>query len=415
MLRFSEIALGLFSLSVIPISVSISLPVRAPSSAANDVFLLNPGFDIRAVASLAVSLPSHSWEFGTASETLLELWNSSLSVFGPSPFQTVSALSHHTFAVQYIPSLVYAQKNIVFGTGANVLADGDGAVGDPASLGVSAVLLGDIGKNQTLKDAAAREAQYLLTGAPRFWNGAISHRADYPELWADFIYMAPPFLAWYAVDTSDPQLLQQTVAQCGLYRQVLQQNVSASTSYNGIWEHIIGPVNQDTGVWSTGNAWAAAGMTRVLATVIKAPSWITAGWKDEAVTQLTQWIKEILDGVIHGKAITTTSGLLRNYLDDVSGDGHGYGETSGTALMASVAYRMVILRPDIFDVSYINWAEGRRRTLGGHITANGTASPSVNPLNWDDTVPYTAGSPEGQNFVVLMYAAWRDCVFAGIC
>lgn len=24
-------------------------------------------------------------------------------------------------------------------------------------------------------------------------------------------------------------------------------------------------------------------------------------------------------------------------------------------------------------------------------------------------------SPEGNNFVVLMYTAWRDCVFAGLC
>ncbi|KAF5380742.1 hypothetical protein D9757_007120 [Collybiopsis confluens] len=406
MLVVRVIALGLLG---IPTSLSIPLSNRA----ANSAFPLDPGFDIQAVAATAVSLPSHSWEFGTASEALLELWNSSLSVFGPSPFSAVSALNHRASAVQHIPSLVYAQKNIVLGTGANVLADGDGAVGDPASLGVSAVLLGNIAGNQTLKDAAGREAQYLLTGAPRFWNGAISHRVDYAELWADFIYMAPPFLAWYAVDTSNPQLLRQTVDQCGLYRKVLQKDVSVS--YHGIWEHIIGPVNQDVGVWSTGNAWAAAGMTRVLATVLKAPSSITNGWKDQAVAQLTQWIKEILDGVINGRAITTTSGLLRNYLDDVSGDGHGYGETSGTALIASVAYRMAVLRPEIFDSSYIDWAEGRREALASHITSDGIASPSVNPLNWSDTVPYTAGSPEGQNFVVLMYAAWRDCILSGRC
>lgn len=111
------------------------------------------------------------------------------------------------------------------------------------------------------------------------------------------------------------------------------------------------------------------------------------------------------------------NGLLRNYLNDTSGDGHGYGETSGTALLASVAYRLVILQPDVFptDTTYINWAEGIRKTFGKHITANGTATPAVNPLNWLDTMPYTAGSPEGQNFVVLIYVAWRDCVIAGVC
>ncbi|KAF9058471.1 Six-hairpin glycosidase-like protein [Rhodocollybia butyracea] len=396
-----------------------SFAVRAISTTSrgsDKVFPLDPGFDIRAVVELAVSLPSHSWEFGTASEALLELWNSSLSVFGPTPFEAASELFQDISVVNSIPSLSYARSNIVFGTGADVLSNGDGAVGDPASLGVSAVLLG-ISGNETLKAAAAREANYLLTEAPRFWNGAISQRVGYAELWADFVYMAPPFLAYYAVVNSDAKLLQQTVEQCGLYRQVLQKNVSSSTPYKGIWEHIIGPVNQDTGVWSTGNAWAAAGMTRVLATVLKAPSAITSGWKDSAVADLTQWIKEIVDGVIDGEHFTVASdGLLRNYLNDVSGDGHGYGETSGTALLASVVYRLVILQPDIFhDRTYIDWADGLRETLAEHITSNGTATPSVNPLNWADTVPYTAGSPEGQSFQVLLYSAWRSCVLAGVC
>jgi hypothetical protein len=26
-----------------------------------------------------------------------------------------------------------------------------------------------------------------------------------------------------------------------------------------------------------------------------------------------------------------------------------------------------------------------------------------------------ACSPEGNNFVVLLYAAWRDCIFTGLC
>ncbi|KAJ3932359.1 MAG: Six-hairpin glycosidase-like protein [Lentinula lateritia] len=378
-----------------------------------DPFALDPGFDIQSVAGLAISLPSHSWEFGTASEALLKLWNPSLSIFGSEPFQAAVSLSRDPLVAMSVPSLVYAQAKIVLGTGANLLADGDGAVGDPASLGVSAVLLGKIAGNETLKDAVERETEYLLMGAPRFWNGAISHRVDYAELWADFVYMAPPFLAYYAVETSNSWLLQQTVEQCGLYREILQKKVSSMTSYKGLWEHIIGPVNQDTGVWSTGNAWAAA--------VLKAPPHITLTRRDDAVSELTQWIKEILDGAIRGKDIALApNGLLRNYLDDVSGDGHGFGETSGTALLASVSYRVVVLRPNIFyadgsDRTYVDWADGLRKTLAEHITANGTASPAVNPLNWSDTTQYTAGSPEGQNFVVLMYAAWRDCKIAEIC
>lgn len=168
--------LGLSALSASAIATPTPLFDRGSTASSP-----NPGFDISAVEALAVALPSHSWEFGTASEALLELWNSSLSVFGPAPFEAASQLST-AISVASIPSLAYAQSNIVLSTGANVLQDGDGAVGDPASLGVSAILLGKLG-NDTLKAAAAREAEYLLTGAPRFWNGAISQRSDYSELW----------------------------------------------------------------------------------------------------------------------------------------------------------------------------------------------------------------------------------------
>jgi hypothetical protein len=170
-------------------------------------------------------------------------------------------------------------------------------------------------------------------------------------------------------------------------------------------------------------------MTRILATVMHAPESLyksTNGtqWKAEAIEDLTTWIQEILDGAI---ASPMDDGLLRNYLEDVSGDGHGFGEISGSNLLASVVYRMAVLRPDIFASSsgkrwygqgdYLDFAEGIRETMGqgGHVTANGTAVPAVNPLGWDDTTPFLAGSPEGQNFVVLMYVAWRDCVDAGIC
>lgn len=396
---------------------------------AKDPFALSPGFDIASVTALAESLPSHSWEFGTASEALLELYNPEISVYGPSPL----------FAQRYPPSSVkalsYAKDKIVFGEGADVLSDGDGAVGDPASLGVFAWLIGKT--DDAYADRARQEIEYMLEQAPRWENGAISQRADVPELWyvfefsyycgwvddnarrSDFMYMAPPFIAYYAADTWNVSLLHEAYKQCGHYREVLQATNITGEPYNGVWMHIIGPQSQDVGLWSTGNGWAAGGMTRVLATITKAPVAWHASWRQEAIDDLTGWIKEIVDGVIDSP---TMQGLARNYLDDVWGDGHGFGEISGTSLIASVIYRMAILCPDVFDQSYISWADGVRATLGKndkegnpHVTANGTVTPAVNPLGWQDTAPWTAGSPEGQCFVVLMYAAWRDCVYGGKC
>ena len=223
--------------------------------------------------------------------------------------------------------------------------------------------------------------------------------------------MAPPFLAYYAADKSDASLLSQVVQLCNQYRQVLRANITGPSE--GTWEHIIGPQSQDTGLWSTGNGWAAAGMARVLAVVMKSPIAAKQTWRYKAQGQLRNYIREIIDGAM---ASPQSNDLLRNYLNDVT-DGHGFGETSGTSLLAAVTYRMAVLYPNVFGSSYIQWADAVRKTLGNghHISSNGTVYPAVNPLNWYDTKPYTAGSPEGNNFVVLMYAAWRDCVQAGIC
>ena len=247
--------------------------------------------------------------------------------------------------------------------------------------------------------------------------------------------MAPPFLAYYGVATNNASLLEEAVNQCLLYREILQANTTASMASpptthpllaSGLWTHILGPVNNDPGIWSTGNAWAAAGMMRVLATLVKAPAHLfqdghhdTTSLK-HATANLVNAICEILDGSMR---VQPDGGLLRNYLDDPT----WFGETSGSALLASVAYRLVTLssassllgasklsKPD--QQKYLNWAEDIRKTFGsdGRITSDGIATPAVNPLESCDREELTKGSPEGQNFVILMYAAWRDCVKAQV-
>ncbi|KAJ7124655.1 Six-hairpin glycosidase-like protein [Mycena crocata] len=357
----------------------------------------DPGFNISSVATLAWSLPTHSWEYGTAVQALLELENPLLSVFGPAPFpvQTRDPRFH-----------------------------GDGAVGDPASLGVGAVLLGKT--NDSFAIAAKGEIDYMINEAPRWPNGAISHRADVAELWADFMYMAPPFIAYYAADTKNASLLEIAYRQAGLQRQVLLFGSNSSTpspvgssSTNGLWHHIVGPQSAEPGLWSTGNGWSAMGMARILATVLKAPVAANAPWRADAVADLTSWIKEIVDGA---RTAPLDDGLLRNYLNDTT-TAHGFGEISGSTMLAAVAYRMAVLAPKAFPAStYVAWADGIRAEIGGtdaagnpRITSEGVATPAVNPLGWGDTAPWTTGSPEGNNFVVLMYAAWRDCIYAGLC
>lgn len=247
---------------------------------------------------------------------------------------------------------------------------------------------------------------HLLDSVPRGSNGAISHREANVELWADFIYMVPPTLAYWAVQTNNVTLLDIAIQQCSLYHDVLGVPATESedcTPWNaeGLWHHIIGPKdgNNDNGIWSTGNAWAAAGMSRVLATAKNS--------KLEAdnllLESLVDSIKGILDGAIALDDAEPDEPLLRNYLNDTS----WFAELSGTTLLAATAYRAVQLEPARFGIEYTDWADEKREAVLSMIGNDGLLAPVVNPLNWNDRTPATK-SPEAQSFAVLMFSAYRD-------
>jgi rhamnogalacturonyl hydrolase YesR len=130
---------------------------------------------------------------------------------------------------------------------------------------------------------------------------------------SDFIYMAPPFLAYYAISTQNDTLLDVAVQQIQDYRAVLK-------SSSGAWSHISASSHPDTSFWSTGNGWAAMGITRVLAAILAAPS-RTSNQQAQTVT-LRGWIKEIIDAamktpvrtdrnVFFERSLTTNSAILR--------------------------------------------------------------------------------------------------------
>lgn len=95
----------------------------------------------------------------------------------------------------------------------------------------------------------------------------------------------PPFLAYYGALTNNQSLLEEAHRQCSLYRDILRTD-------NGLWAHILlGNGTHDPGLWATGNAWAAAGMLRVLATM----QWSSfAGQLISQINDLRSWTTEIL-------------------------------------------------------------------------------------------------------------------------
>lgn len=106
---------------------------------------------------------------------------------------------------------------------------------------------------------------------------------------SDFVYMVPPFIAYYGALQSDKDLLLEAYNQCRLYRDALQD----PSPQLGIptWKHIVQGSFQDNTHWATGNGWAAAGMMRVLAT-FNHSSFGSELRKEQA--NLVDWIDEIL-------------------------------------------------------------------------------------------------------------------------
>lgn len=274
------------------------------------------------------------------------------------------------------------------------------SAGDPASLGVSAILLGQ-SDSATYSAAATRQVNELLNNVPRHSNNAISHRYDAVMLWSDSVYMVPPTLAYQAVAVKDQTLLREAVNQISLYREVLQNKNM------GLWKHIAAS-RTDAGEWSTGNGWVLGGITRVLATIKHWPP--SANWTSEQ-QQLAQYSKEIIDGVLK-VGVEPRTGLLRNYISTAS----SFPEAAGTAMIAANVYRLAVLAPEIFAQSkYLIWADTARAAVFKDVGSDGTLKPVVNPYKYTENTPYGDVSPEAQSFVVLLYVAYRDCICADYC
>lgn len=403
--------------------------------------------DVGIVTQRLAQGATHSWEYGARAEVLLELNTPSYSVFSPTslppPQQIPSNLTSSLSDVIGIAHMIVANRstsnrNI---TGPQPLMS-DNATGDPASIGVAVLLANWTGQGAVdgldYAGAARDQLEFLLSNVSRTHDGAISQRTDQVQLWSDFVYMAPPFLAYYGVMMGNQSLVQEAYNQVRLYRKYLR-NSNASN----IWKHIqLGVYGTDNGHWSTGNGWAAAGMLRVLST-IKQSQFSTSMMSQQQ--DLADWVQEIHDGMY---SYLDSSGLFHNYADNSS----TFTDASSTALLASTVYRLSLL----WGVDkHIPVAELCRRTLSApagsavdistagtgtvsvpsstttttptasapyasstatgipgllHFTPDGWLTPVVNPYSYPDQGQQ---SPESEAFVIAMQAAWRDWVSNG--
>lgn len=279
-----------------------------------------------------------SWELGTRAQAILELDTPAWSVLTPGVTfpRSTDEFAHPPDSLSEVLEIARTvvgrrsqENNGVVGP-QPLLANS--AAGDPPSIGFAVVLANLTGHtpgadNVSYATAAKDQLDYVLNNVPRTSDGAISHRDEQVQLWSDFVYMVPPFLAFYGVATGNESLLTEAVKQCRLYRQYLKDNGSDT---DGLWRHILLGRGTDTGFWSTGelhslcallrraitsfsgNAWAAAGMTRVLATIAASPH--SSSFKSEQ-QDLVQWTNEIQSAIVNW----VVSGLFYAVLADDAG------------------------------------------------------------------------------------------------
>ncbi|KAG6872500.1 hypothetical protein C0995_009256 [Termitomyces sp. Mi166 len=287
----------------------------------------------------------------------------------------------------------------------------DGSAADPASIGFAVLIANWTGQgDEDYAGAAKDQLDFLESKVPRTSDGAISHRVSQVQLWSDFVYMVPPFLAYYGMITQNRTLLLEAYNQISLYRSYLRD-----TSANNLWKHVLlGMSGNDEGHWSTGNAWAAAGMLRVLGTYKNSQysNTLKSQQKD-----LAAWVLEIHAAMY--PHLDNSSNLFTNYASQpVTADGN-FLDSSSTALLASTVYRLSLIWG---THTYLPFAERTRKALSApntnsssnatleHFDLNGWLTPVVNP---DSYGKQGSQSPEGQAFVVEMQSAWRDWVADG--
>jgi len=317
--------------------------------------------DITTVTQNLATGAQQSWELGTRAQSLLDLYVPDFSVFSstglPPPASVPSNTTTAIAPVFSIAHNVVSALKLNTTSGPSALVNGDGAAGDPASIGVAVLLANWTGQGSDGVDyakAAQSQLEYTLTVVPRTSDGAISHRVAQVQLWSDSVFMVPPFLAYYGVLSGNMTLLTEAYNQIKLYRNHLRD-----TNAKNLWKHIVlgtdsqdGP--NDEGHWSTGNGWAAAGMLRVIATMKNSPY-----NKDTSSQQkdLASWVKEIHTAMF---ANIDSTNIFTNYADQpISSTGMFY-DTASTSLIASTVYRAALL---LNDHSHLPNAEKCRQAL----------------------------------------------------
>lgn len=383
---------------------------------------------INTVLSNAIDITAHSWEYGTLTQALLEVYNDNLTPYKWNPLAFTSGSTLLVDIVANITAGVVAQYDWSGAPNARSakslgtylsatppvalrpqpLVDGAGSLGDPASVGPAAWLLANfvdrLRVNKQLKSqissdayawATANQLQYLRQG-PKDGRGTISQRENTFELWSDMGFMISPFLAYLGLTTNATQLLDEALTQ---WTDVSDAMLRTDTN---LYIHVN---TWDQKFWATGNGWMLAGLMRVLASIRAAGVAQTPAFANRVATA------ENIAALVFKSLFAQLGydGRLPNYMlqNDRS---LAVADSTGTAAVVGAFYRFYVMRPDL-ATPMLQFASKAFDGVVDRIDRQSWLTEVVDPSGQNGFV-VTPGSnlrsPEGQSLLAMMWAARND-------
>lgn len=407
------------SLVVNPHTPAHTLPSLSYAPGVNDDLYVQLTRSLPGILENAIQITKHSWELGTLTEVLIEVYNPELSPFGflpaawnatsfpnlPLTVVNITAQELASYDFSGAPSPTTNLVSLLSSSTPRALVDGAGSLGDPASLGPAAWItanfadqvrvLNNSGVSGLQSDAAYAWAVgnqlAALYNGPRADNGTISQRDAEFQLWSDMGYMIPPFLAYLGLTTNNATLLGDALTQWSLESSALLDPSANLYRHVHYW---------DTGFWLTGNGWMLSGLVRVLASIAKSP--YAAQFKDQT-DAAARTAANVFTALFNA---LDDSGLIATYVGATGGTA-ALTDSTGTTAVVGAFYRFLVLRPDLAS-PLKSKADLAFRGVVNKINSDNWLTAVVDPQGTNGFLRNDAAntrSPEGQSLLGALWAA----------
>jgi len=263
--------------------------------------------------------------------------------------------------------------------GRAALVGGETVAADPCSVGGPLLYIAKKRNDPVLLAGAARLLQWARTDAPRSQDGLVYHFLGSHEIWADSIYMIPPFLAEAGYPEEAVRLTD------GYFDCLLDESGLLAHRYDKISGTFVNPAH-----WGVGNGWALCAIVRILPFLPDKAGQI----------QMHGRICALLDAIL---PFMREDGRFHNVLDDPL----TFPETNLSQMCAFAIFDGLAGEWLPSDSPYTDAALAMAGAAVSAVSQDGFVFPVCGAPRFD--APGTA--PEGQAFFLLMKTA-MDRAFA---